>query len=97
MRPALSSPLSWLKYIVYTLLACFFLVFGFQVLLFAYDLNDPFSFIMTFFASNLIILISATLMLVFVIRIVNVFRKAEADDYQQATDPLKTDSDEEQV
>ena len=96
MRPTLSSPFDWLKYIVYTLVACFFLVFGFQVLLFAYDLNDPFSFIMTFFASNLIILISATLMLVFVIRIVNVFRKAEPEQNPEATDPQETDPDEEQ-
>lgn len=62
------ATLSWLKYILFALLSGFFLVFGIQVLLFAYALDDPFSFIMTFFASNLIILISAALIVVFIIR-----------------------------
>lgn len=62
------ASLGWLKYIAFALLGCFFLVFGIQVLLFAYELDDPFSFIMTFFASNLIILISAALIVVFMIR-----------------------------
>jgi len=34
----------------------------------AYRLDDPFSFILTFFASNFIILISATLIFVFIYR-----------------------------
>jgi hypothetical protein len=38
-------------------------------------LNDPSWFIMTFFASNLIILISITLLIGFVYRIIIVYRK----------------------
>jgi hypothetical protein len=41
----------------------FFLLFGVYLLILAYHLTDPLSFIMTFFASNLVILISAALLL----------------------------------
>jgi len=50
------------------LLGCFFLMFGIHILIAAYQLNDPFSFILTFFASNFIILISAALIFVFIYR-----------------------------
>ena len=59
----------WIKHILMVLLSCFFLLFGIQILIAAYKLNDPFSFILTFFASNFIILISATLIFVFAYRI----------------------------
>ena len=48
---------------------------GVHTLILAYHLNDPFSFIMTFFASNLMILISATLVAGFIIRMVRVVQK----------------------
>jgi len=48
---------------------CFFLLFGVHLLIAAYNLDNPFYFIMTFFASNLIILISAALVIGFVIRL----------------------------
>ncbi|RJQ65975.1 MAG: hypothetical protein C4519_26530 [Desulfobacteraceae bacterium] len=51
------------------LISLFFLLFGVHVLLSAYHLSDPFAFIMTFFASNLIILISAALAVGFAIRL----------------------------
>ena len=50
------------------LIACFFLYFGIAVLHGAYQLNDPFTFILTFFASNLMILISAALLIAFLLR-----------------------------
>ena len=59
----------WIKHIIMVLLSCFFLLFGIHILIAAYRLNDPFSFILTFFASNFIILISATLIFVFIYRI----------------------------
>jgi len=60
---------------VLTLMSCFFLLFGIHVLIAAYHLKDPYSFIMTFFASNFIILISATLLFGFIYRMVRVYRK----------------------
>jgi hypothetical protein len=46
----------------------FFLLFGVYLLVLAYHLTDPLSFIMTFFASNLVILISAVLLLGLVLK-----------------------------
>lgn len=58
-----------IKHIVLVIISLFFLLFGIQVLMLAYRLNDPFAFVMTFFASNLMILISAALALGFVLKI----------------------------
>ena len=48
------------KLIGLLLISIFFLLFGVNVLISAYRINDPFAFVMTFFASNFIILISAS-------------------------------------
>ena len=60
----------WIKYGALVVLSGFFLVFGVHLLIASYRLNDPFSFLMTFFASNLIILISAVGIAGFLIRLV---------------------------
>jgi len=66
----------WIRQVSLVLVGCFFLLFGIHVLIAAYQLKDPYSFIMTFFASNLIILISATLILGFVIRMIRAYRSS---------------------
>jgi hypothetical protein len=53
----------------------FFLIFGIYLLVLSYHLSDPLSFIMTFFASNLVILISAALLLGLVFK----FRKKKEE------------------
>jgi len=63
--------------VVLALVAIFFIFFGINLLYMAYQITEPFSFIMTFFASNLIILISATLLLSFVIKIVTTLKKVK--------------------
>lgn len=70
----------WLQQAALILVAIFFLAFGIQILIGAYSLNDPFSFIMTFFASNLIILISLTLLIGFVYRGWRVYRLLRRDE-----------------
>ena len=65
----------WTKKIVLTLMACGFLVFGIQVLIAAYDLENPLHFLLTFFSANLIILISAALLVGFGFQI----RESSAD------------------
>jgi len=65
----------WTPHVVFTLIAIFFILFGIDLLYMAYQLNDPFSFVMTFFASNLIILISAALLLGFILKIVAGIKK----------------------
>jgi hypothetical protein len=66
----MSNVFWWIRQVILTLMGCFFLVFGIQLLISAYQLNNPFWFVMTFFASNLIILISAALVVGFIVRMV---------------------------
>ena len=75
MRDAMPSRLWWIRQILLTLLGGFFLLFGVCLLILAYHLNDPFRFIMTFFASSLMILISAALLLGFVIKMISALKK----------------------
>ena len=67
----------WATQIVLALIAIFFILFGINLLYMAYQINDPFSFIMTFFASNFIILISAALLLSFILKIVANIKKSK--------------------
>jgi TRAP-type C4-dicarboxylate transport system permease small subunit len=63
-----------LKLIVLTSLGIFFLWFGIELLRSAYRLNNPFDFILSFFAANLVILISAALTLGFVLHLWREYR-----------------------
>jgi len=65
----------WPLQIILTLISLFFTIFGIDLLMAAYSLKDPFNFIMTFFAACLIILISLTLLLGFIIKMVKVYRR----------------------
>jgi len=70
------SPITWwARQILFTLAALFFLIFGINLLISAYSLEDPFYFIMTFFASNLIILISLVMLVGFFFQVKKVVRK----------------------
>jgi len=70
-QPERSRVLLVLGRIALGIVELFFLLFGVYLLVLAYHLTDPLSFIMTFFASNLVILISAVLLLGLVLK----FRK----------------------
>ncbi len=72
----------WIRQILLLLTGSFFVYFGIEVLKSSYRLNDPFSFILAFFSSNLIILISAVLVLGFIFRIKSVlgYKKAVPKD-----------------
>ena len=58
----------WLVQVLLTGIAVFFTAFGISLLIASYRLNDPYSFIMTFFAASLMILISGVMILGFVLR-----------------------------
>ena len=64
----------WVKQIILIVLGGFCLYFGVHLLIASYQLNNPFSFLLTFFASNFIILISAALLIGFVYRLVTAYR-----------------------
>jgi len=70
----------WIRQVVLILIGAFFLYYGIQLLISSYDLKDPFIFIMTFFAANFIILISATIVFGFAYRIVIAFRQSKKVD-----------------
>ncbi len=65
----------WICQILLLLVSIFFLVFGLDLLAAAYRLEDPFTFIMTFFAASFVVLISAALAVTFVIKMVRVYRR----------------------
>lgn len=65
---------SYLKYITLIGLSLFFSAFGVMVLIASYKLTNPFEFIMTLFAANFIILISAALCIGFVIKLIRLSR-----------------------
>jgi hypothetical protein len=73
-NPMRIRPLWWLAQAGLILVAALFLLFGVQLLVAAYDLPDPFTFIMTFFAACLIILISIALLVGFMWRLWSVYR-----------------------
>ena len=77
----------WLVQIIYTLVSGFFLFFGSDMLAGSYSLNDPFSFMMTFFAASFVILISLALFLSFPIKMIRVFRQInhETDNKEQTS------------
>lgn len=64
----------WVRQTLLVAIGIFFLLFGVYLLIAAYHLNNPYTFIMTFFASNLFILISAVLVLGFILRMIKVFK-----------------------
>jgi hypothetical protein len=64
----------WIRQVVLIVIAGFYLAFGIQLLISAYDLNNPSYFIFTFFASNFMILFSGALMVGFIIRMVTTYR-----------------------
>lgn len=70
----------WIRQVVLIVIGAFFLYYGIHLLISSYSLKDPFVFIMTFFASNFIILISGTLVFGFAYRMVTVFRQSKKND-----------------
>ena len=73
----------WIFQILMSAVCCFFFVFGIDLLISAYQLKDPFSFIMTFFSSSFIILISLTLFISFIIKMVRVYRQIKEENSAQ--------------
>ncbi len=67
----------WIRQIVLIIVGAFFLYYGIELLISSYGLNDPYTFLMTFFASNFIILISAALVIGFAYRMVAVYRRSK--------------------
>ena len=65
----------WIRQVVLVVIAGFYMFFGIQLLISAYQLDNPSYFIFTFFASNFMILFSGALMVGFIWRMVLVYRQ----------------------
>ncbi len=65
---------------VLIVVAGFFMIYGISLFRAAYDLNDPFIFIMMIFASSLIILVNAVLCFGLLYRMINVYKILKKDD-----------------
>ena len=73
--------IGWIQEGILSAACVFFLLFGIHLMIAAYGLNNPFWFIMTFFSSSLIILISATLLLGFILRMIRRYRTRGERDH----------------
>lgn len=62
------------------LVSLFFVFLGIQILAAAYRLDDPFAFVLAFFSSNLIILVSGVMVLGFVFRLHRLWRSGRETD-----------------
>ncbi len=60
----------WVRFIVFSFLAAFFLEFGIEEMVRAYTVNHPMHFLASFFSASFIILISGTLLFAFIWRMV---------------------------
>ena len=65
----------WIIQVLMVLVSGFFLVFGIDLLMASYTLDNPYNFIMTFFSASFIILISLALGISFLIKMIRVFRQ----------------------
>ena len=80
------------------IMAIFFLFVGISLCIASYNLNHPHQFILTFFASNLIILISVVIIVAVIIRVIGRLRNGDlqpagessqlTSDSSGSTDPL---------
>jgi len=70
----------WAKFIFFSALALFFLVFGIEEMIRAYLLRNPVEFLASFFSASFIILVSGTLLVAFIWRMA---RRAKGKDGAQ--------------
>ena len=65
----------WIFQILMLAAALFFLVSGIDLMRAAYTLENPYNFIMTFFSASFIILISLSLAISFLIKMIRVLKQ----------------------
>jgi len=64
----------WVFQILMIIISIFFTIFGIDLLISAYSINNPFTFIMVFFSASFIILISLTLFISFIIKMIRMYK-----------------------
>ena len=66
------------------ILSIFFLFVGISLCIASYNLNHPHQFILTFFASNLIILISVVVIIAVIIRVISRVRHGDPQPAEES-------------
>jgi hypothetical protein len=64
----------WVWQLIIMVISGFFLLLGIEIFIQAYRLKNPYNFILSFFASNLIILISVVILAGIIYRMIGVYR-----------------------
>lgn len=75
----------WIRQILLIGIAGFYFVLGIQLLISAYKVGEPATFILTFYASNFMILFSAALLVGFIYRLVATYRRSKKAPPQSST------------
>ena len=73
----------WVKFLFFAAVALFFLEFGIEEMIRAYQLNNPHEFLASFFSASFIILISGTLLVAFIWRMV---RRVQGKDREKESE-----------
>jgi hypothetical protein len=88
----------WVWQLILLIISGFFLSLGIQIVIYAYRLKNPYNFILSFFASNLIILISLVIMAGIIYRMIGVYRlmkhktKDLQDDSVRSSNSIKEET-----
>jgi hypothetical protein len=64
----------WVWQLILMIVTGFFFVLGIEVFIYSYRLKNPYHFILSFFASNLMIMISGVILAGIVYRMIGVYR-----------------------
>jgi hypothetical protein len=79
----------WIRFLVLSAVAVFFLEFGIEEMVRAYKTRNPMDFLGSFFAASFIILISGTLLVAFIWRMVLKWKGKDSVERIEKTDDLK--------
>ena len=82
----------WSGYAASAILSIFFLFVGISLCIASYDLEHPHQFILTFFASNFIILISLVVLIAVVVRIISHLRHSDPQPVVESPEPAPDSS-----
>jgi len=70
----------WLRFLVFSAVALFFLEFGIEEMVRAYNVRNPVDFLGSFFAASFIIVISGTLLTAFIWRMILRWKERNAGE-----------------
>ncbi len=76
----------WIRFLFFSTIAAFFLEFGVEEMVRAYRVRNPADFLASFFSASFIILISATLLIAFIWRMILRGREKPGEGIKEVKD-----------